>query len=116
MTETNPTVQVRPEGGSRLEHLHAEYAEAKAAADTAASRLKSLTDAIKVELTEAAPGAGRIQLVSEYGPALGLTYTESWRIDTPRFKAEQPELYVAYAKKSGSWRLTALKGTEDGDA
>lgn len=106
------TVQVRPETGSRLEQLHAEYESAKAAADEAAARLKSITDAIKAELTEAAPGAGRLQLLSPHGPALGLTYTESWRIDTPRLKRENPELYVAYAVKSGSWRLAQLRKSE----
>ena len=111
-----PTAQVRPEAGSKLEQLHAEWADAKAAADAAAARLKQITDSIKSELTEAAPGAPRVQLVSPHGPALGLTYSESWRIDTPRLKREQPELYVAYAKKSGSWRLAALRNsTEDGD-
>lgn len=108
-----PTAVVPPTG-SRLEQLHAQYADAKAAADGAAERLKAITDALKVELqTAAGAQASRIDLVGAAGPPLRMTYSETWRLDSTRLKADNPELYVRYAKKSGSWRLVALKATEE---
>lgn len=103
-------VVVTPAPESRLEQLHAAYAEAKAQADEAAKRLKGITDAIKAELTAQHPGAPRLTLQSNAGPALGLTYSESWRVDAKRLKAENPLVYVTYAVKSGSWRLAPVRG------
>lgn len=102
--ETAPQ-QVAAEPGSRLEALHASYADAKAAADEAAARLKAVTDGIKVELTQRNPEARRFALTGAAGPALALTYTETWRFDSKRLKVDDPETYVRYAKKSGSWSL-----------
>ena len=34
-----------------------------------------------------------------------LKYTETWRLDTTKLKAEAPETYVKYARKSGSFTL-----------
>jgi hypothetical protein len=110
MTDSTPApdrlARVETPHGSRLEQLHEAYAGAKAAAEEATTRLKAITDALKVELTQAAPeGASRIELVGEAGPRLRLTYSESWRLDSRQLKAEDPETYVRYAKKSGSWTL-----------
>jgi predicted phage-related endonuclease len=100
--------------GTRLEQLHAQYADLKARADDAAAQLKGCTDAIKLELTQAAPNERSLVLSSDAGPALGLTYVESWRIDTGKLKAEQPYLYAKYAKKSGSWRLARVQDGGEG--
>lgn len=108
MTEqqvATPVVPVTPEPGSRLEQLHAQYADAKAQADESAARLKSITDGIKAELSAMAPDARRIALGGSAGPALAMTYTESWRLDSKRLKADAPETYVRYAKQSASWTL-----------
>jgi hypothetical protein len=107
-----PPLSVVPEEGSRLAQLHAAYPDAKAAADEAASRLKGITDAIKAELNAQAPDKSRLVLKSPHGPALALTYAESWRIDATRLKKENPLIYVTYAKKSGSWSLRAVRGGE----
>ena len=97
---------VTPNPGTRLEQLQAAYADAKAAADEAAERLKLITDGIKAALVEAAPeGQMKIGLSGVFGPALQLTYSESWRVDSTKLKAEDPVTYVRYAKKSGSWSL-----------
>lgn len=102
---------VQPQPGSRLEQLQAVYADAKARADEASAQLKAITDAIKTELTALAPiGETRIALQSEAGPRLRLTYSEAWRLDSKRLKAEVPETWVRYAKKSGSWTLRADGG------
>lgn len=112
--ETVPApVVVLPPAESRLADLHASYADAKARADEAAAQLKVITDAIKAELQTTVPDATRVELRSQNGPALSLNYVESWRLDSKRLKAEHTELWVRYAKKSGSWTLRALTGGND---
>lgn len=104
---SKPPVIVEPPAESRLAQLHAAYPAAKAAADEAAATLKAITDAIKLELTQAAPDEERVTLRGD-GPTLALTYAERWTIDSRKLKAEDPETYVRYAKKGGSWTLKAL--------
>lgn len=102
---------VVPPTESRLEQLHAQYATAKAEADRANEILKAITDAIKLEVTQLAPdGEQKVDLRSQHGPALRLAYTETWRFDSTRFKRDNPEAYVRYAKKSGAWSLRAVAG------
>ncbi|WP_134740021.1 hypothetical protein [Nocardioides sp. 503] len=103
-----PPVEVPAGSNDRLSQLHAAYADKKAAADAAAAELKTITDALKVELTNAAgPAARKIELVGPDGPKLRLSYSETWRFDSKRFKAEDPETYVRYAVQGGSWTLKA---------
>jgi hypothetical protein len=109
--EQEPTyTQVTADTTPRLDQLHAAYAAAKAANDEAAEQLKVITDAIKSELQSAAPDSQRIALNGPSGPTLLLTYTESWRVDAKKLKREDPETYVRFATKGGSWRLVASKG------
>lgn len=103
-------VVVQPDAGSRLEQLHAAYESAKAEADGAAERLKAITDGIKLELAKAAPEQPFVELVGPAGVVLQLTWSESWRVDSRKLKAEDPETYVRYAKKSGSWSLRRAGG------
>jgi len=110
----NPVVVVEPQddpatGTSRLIELRGRYAAAKQAADAAAETLKTATNKLKSALTEASGGAYRVTLKVEGFKPLNLTYVESWRINTKRFKAEQPAVYVEYAERSGSWRLEQSK-------
>lgn len=102
-------VQVVPKKNSRLAQLHERYAEAKAAADGAEKALSAIKDAIKLELTQTDPEQRRFQLLPAPGVEarpLNLTYTESWRLNSTQLKKDQPETWVRYAKKSGSWRLS----------
>jgi hypothetical protein len=109
-TDLVPASAVNVQPGSRLEDLLATYARFKPEADEAAARLKTITDAIKVELTAAAPGAQRIDVAHETLPQpLRLAYIESWRVDTKRLKAEAPETYVRFAIKGGKWDLRGVK-------
>jgi hypothetical protein len=104
----NDMVTVQP--GSRLEDLLAAYAELKPRADELATRLKSVTDAIKTELMTAAPHSQRIEVGHEALAApLQLSYVETWTFDAKRFKAEEPAAYVSYARKGGSWTLRGKK-------
>lgn len=97
---------IQPESGSRLDQLAARYAQLKPAADEATAALKAVTDAIKLELTTAGDGAPKVDLASEHlAKTLRLQHVESWRIDSTKLKAEAPEIYVRYAKKSGAWKL-----------
>lgn len=105
--------RVTGEPGTRLEQLHAAHAQAKAAAD-----LRTITDALKAELSAHVPtGPGRacVDLVPPDGAGylpLRLAYVESWRVDSRKLKAEDPETYVRYAKKSGAWVLKTMAGGE----
>ena len=105
-TPTLPPVEVVPEAGSRLDQLLASYPDAKAAADAAAERLKTITDGIKAELGPTAGDRGAV--AKGHGVALSLAYVERWNVDTKRMKTENPSLYVEYARKGGSWRLAPV--------
>lgn len=110
-TSPAPHIVVASEG-TRLEQLHAQFADAKSAAKEADDRLKAITDGIKAELAAAEPGQGKVELRSPVGPPLRMTYVESWRMDTKRLKAERPDVYVSYAVQGGSWQLRAVTGTD----
>jgi hypothetical protein len=108
---TMPAPQVNVEPGGRLADLLAAYAQLKPQTDELTARLKTVTEAIKAELTAAAPGAAQIDVAH---PALAqplrLSYVERWELDTRRLKAEEPATYVQYARKSGRWELRKVAG------
>lgn len=100
---------VKPRGRSRLEQFAALYDEAHAEKEAAEKKLKAITDAIKIELTNAAPGETSVDLVSDaLIKPLRLLQVTSWRIDTATMKAEEPELYVRFAKQSSTWKLSRI--------
>jgi hypothetical protein len=108
MSDT-PAQRVQVTSGSRLEGLLANYAQLKPQADEAGTRLKAVTDAIKVELQNAAPTAQKVDVDHPMlTQPLRLSYVESWRLDTKTLKAEKPEVYVAYATKGGKWELRGV--------
>lgn len=103
-------VQAKVESGSRLDDLLATYAELKPAADEITGRLKTVTDAIKSELTSAVPDTRRIDVAHEaLAQPLRLTYVERWELDTKRLKVDEPSLYVRYARKSTRWELRGMR-------
>lgn len=103
------TVDATP--GGRLEQLAAEYARIKPAFDAAEDHLKAVIDAIKLELTYAAPGSTKVDLKA---PALDrplrLMAKTSWRLDTKKMKAEDPATYARYAVQNTCWELRAVTG------
>lgn len=107
MSQIQPmATQASVQPGSRLDDLLATYAQLKPEADETAARLKSVADAIKVELTASAPQALRIDVAhAALTQPLRLLYVESWTLDAKRLKAEDPATYVRYARKGGSWQL-----------
>jgi hypothetical protein len=105
-----PPVRVTVEQGSRLDELLSAYADVKPRADEAVERLKAVTDAIKAELGAAAPGAPQVDVSHPALPqTLRLSYAERWDLDTKRLKAEQPALYVEYARQGGRWELRGVR-------
>jgi hypothetical protein len=99
------------EPGSRLEQLAEAYAIAKPAADAAKGRLEEITAALKLALSEAAPGAHKVDFTATALDApLRLAAKTSWRLDTTRLKAEVPHIYVQYAKQATYWELRAVAG------
>lgn len=110
--EPGPVV-VSPESGSKLEQLHALYQTLKERSEVASKELKAVTDALKVEMTNAAPeGSTRVVLEGSDGPRLALAYSERQTVDSRRLRREQPAIYGAYLTTSGSWSLRVAK---DGD-
>jgi hypothetical protein len=104
------TAVIAPQPGSRLEQLAAQYDLAKAEAEKAADALKAITDGIKLELANAAPGETDVRLDStELAAPLRLLAIESWRVDSKKLKTEAPEIYVRYATKSTAWQLRPVK-------
>jgi hypothetical protein len=105
----SPAAVVTPDADTRLAQLVAQYDLAKAEAAKADEALKAITDAIKLELINAAPGHDDIRLESpELVKPLRLFAVTSWRVDAKKLKAEAPETYVRYAKQSTAWQLRAV--------
>jgi len=109
--ETHSAAQVvLPEDDTRLAQLLAQYDLAKAERDKAAEAFEAISAAIKAELVNAAPGAHDIRVEHpELARPLRLFAVESWRIDAKKLKAESPETYVRFAKKSTAWQLRAVQ-------
>jgi hypothetical protein len=106
---TPPPIVVSPQPNTRLDDLTALYEDAKRDAAAAAERLKTITDALKAELADVAPGAPTVDLRSPYLVApLRLQAKTQWRVDTKALKEKDPETYVQYAKQVTYWELRAL--------
>jgi hypothetical protein len=97
---------VHPEPDSNLGRLCSAYKLAKPRADQAAKALEQIVDAIKVELTNAAPGETSVDLTADVlERPLRMTCVQSWYVDSKRLKAEDPYTYVKWAKKRTVWKL-----------
>lgn len=106
--ECNPVVQVGVT--QELAQLQAEWAAAKAAKKQADEREKAATAKLKTAMFAASNNAPRSLLVIEGVEPVGLTLSEPWTLDTKRLQAEQPQVYVQYAKQGERWTLAARKG------
>ncbi|WAL67094.1 hypothetical protein ORV05_04720 [Amycolatopsis cynarae] len=101
-----PVAFVAPPPGTRLSELLARYDELKDRRDALEAELKDLTESIKVEAAQTNPGATRLELSSPgLQTPLRMSYVETWRFDSTRFKKDDPHTYVRYAKKSSTWKL-----------
>lgn len=105
-----PPTLVKPEPESRLDQLTARLEPAKEKASQAKAELDELTTAIKTELSRLAPGATEILLHSPHlSRPWQMEQVESFRFDSTRCKTEYPHIYAAFAKKSITWRLSAMR-------
>jgi len=101
---------IRPDVDSRLAQMSAQYDLAKAEVDKATEALKAITDAIKVEMVKAAPGAHDIRLDAEgLERPLRLLAVTSRRVNSARLKAEQPAIWATYSDESTSFRLERVR-------
>lgn len=107
--------QVHPEPDSNLGRLCAAYKLAKPRADEAKRALDQITDAIKVELTNAVaddpayhPGEPVVCLAPVLDAPLRMSYVQSWYLDTKSLKEQDPHTYVKWAKQRGVWKLAAV--------
>lgn len=97
-------VEAQPE--SRLEQLASLYTQIKPLADQYAAQLKEITDAIKYELAQAAPGSEQVVLNSQYlDKPLRMSHRVEWRLNSKQLKQEDPVTWVKYARQVESWRL-----------
>lgn len=105
-----PTVVIAAGADTQLHVLLAEYETVKPQLDSLKKRLEGLTKAIKmICITSVPDGTAHIALHSEFGNYL-VEWRGNWRLDTPRLKDEQPQIYAAYAVEGGTWVLTKDKG------
>lgn len=105
-----PPALVRPEPESRLDQLTARLETAKEKAKQAKAELDELTTAVKTELSRLCPGATEIFLHSPHlQTPWQMVQVDSWRFDSTTCKTQYPELYATFAKKSTTWRLSALR-------
>jgi hypothetical protein len=104
-------MSITPVPGSLLEELLDQQHAARAAADEAAERVKSLTDRIKAELTTAHPGVPGFEIAgTAHRPPLRLAWVRTVRLDTQAMKKQEPETYVRFALFGGHWVLTPARG------
>lgn len=107
--EYGPPV-VRPPADTRLDQLAAEYASLKPLADEYKARLKTIVDGIKSELVQLHPNQSEILLIGTTTPLpLRVQAVTKWQLDTKALKAENPGLYVAYARRATSWELRQVE-------
>jgi hypothetical protein len=93
-----------------LAALRAEHYAAEQEFNAAKEKFEGLKAKLKTKLSEATNGALRSALhVPGYKP-LTLTYGERWTVDSKRLKAEQPLVYVTYAKLGSNWTLQESRG------
>jgi hypothetical protein len=102
---------ITPVPGSVLDELLSQHHAARAAAEEAAGRLKSLTDRIKAELTMAHPGTGGFEIAgTPHRPALTMSWVQTVRLDTRAMKEQEPQTYVRFALFGGRWELRPARG------
>lgn len=104
---TPPAFRVPAGPDSHLEQLLVMYDEAKAAADAANTRLEDLKTSLKARLSAVVPeGTTRISAdAARLGLAYNMTWVERTDVDTKRMRAEAPDVYEQFARKSGRWEL-----------
>ena len=110
----NPVVVVSFDGQAppdlTLIDLRGRYDVASAAAKKAEEELKAVKGKLQTALSEASGGAPRARLTVPGFKDMTLTYSEPWTVDTGRLKAEQPLVYVEYAKQGQRWTLAESRG------
>lgn len=109
----NPPVVVDTSGWSGevgapqlpLVQLRAQYDYLKKVRDAAVEEFETVKAKLQTALSEASGGAYRSTLLVPGFKPMTLIYTEPWRVDSKRLKAEQPAIYVQYAKQGSQWTL-----------
>lgn len=94
----------------QIASLLAAFRDADAIAKEATRRADEIKDQLKVAMMDAAQAVDPDDSLKNIAVGVGdvkatLKWVESWRMDTPRLKSEHPEIYAAYAKKSGALQL-----------
>lgn len=97
---------------NKAARLAAAYEQAKAAVKAAKEEQDSLGAALKAHVEELRVAQGYdpdTKVVLEgNGVLVRVQPVTSWRMDTPRLKSEQPQIYAAYAKQSVASKLEVI--------
>jgi hypothetical protein len=101
----NPVSVLRAQPATELADLRARYDELKRVRDAATEEFDAVKTKLQTALSEASDGALRSALYVDGFKPMTLTYTEPWTVDSKRLKAEQPAVYVEFAKRGQRWTL-----------
>lgn len=101
-------ITLRTQADPRLAMLYDAYQEAKEAERAAKDRATAASNELKIALTQAAPGADRVDLIGS-GLPVQLVYVESTRVDVKAFRESYPDLAEQLSTTSGAWQLRTGK-------
>jgi hypothetical protein len=82
------------------------YAEAKELEAAASDRVKDLRDSLLVAV--AGHAEDDVDVLEGTRHNITVSTSSGWRLDSTKLKAEQPEIYAAFAKQTSSTRLTVV--------
>lgn len=107
----NPLRVIRSQPGGDLADLRSRYAELKAAKDKATEEFDAVKSKLQGKLSEATDGATRAVLYVDGFKPMNLTYSEPWTVDSKRLQAEQPLIYVQYARQGKRWTMAESRSS-----
>lgn len=103
-----PLVTAEPD--SELEQLVTEYDRLDVEVKAKTEQLNTLKTRIKAELSERKPGETEVLLTARgLASPLRMYWQEKWTLDSKALKAKAPEIWVRWAKQSGTWYLGRQK-------
>lgn len=95
---------------TELAQLVAEYDRLDVEVKAKSAELESVKARLKVALQEAKPGETEVLLTAPgLAKPLKMWFQEKWTLDSKAMKNQAPEIWVRWAKKSGSWYFGRTK-------
>lgn len=107
----NPLKVLRATPDTELAELRARYADLKRIKDAATEEFDAVKSKLQHQLSEATNGATRAVLYVDGHKPMNLTYSEPWTVDSKRLQAEQPLIYVQYARQGKRWTMAESRSS-----